>query len=159
MQRVGYRKTAAIFARSYSYNSALTSLISKTLLQPAKRTVRLFSMPSSGRDPADEATASASAPAPEVPAGSTSGSASEPELPPLTPQEFRIYNRLSETMEYFVGAPDCRATFAVPRSHSHQLTHPFQHDHFRKTWNLLYNACKSGKRPANMTLKQFLDEG
>ena len=36
--------------------------------------------------------------------------------------------------------------------------HP-QHDHFRHTWQLLYNACTSGRRPANMTLKQFIDEG
>jgi hypothetical protein len=28
----------------------------------------------------------------------------EPALPPLTPQEFRIYNRLAEQMEYFVLA-------------------------------------------------------
>jgi hypothetical protein len=27
---------------------------------------------------------------------------SEPNPPPLTPQEFRIYNRLAEKMEYFV---------------------------------------------------------
>jgi len=26
----------------------------------------------------------------------------EPTLPPLTPQEFRIYNRLAEQMDYFV---------------------------------------------------------
>lgn len=29
----------------------------------------------------------------------------EPALPPLTPNEFRIYNRLAEKMEYFVLQP------------------------------------------------------
>jgi hypothetical protein len=38
---------------------------------------------------------------------STTASQPEPEqaLPPLTPQEFRIYNRLAEQMEYFVNIP------------------------------------------------------
>ena len=43
--------------------------------------------------------------------GSGSGSdpaaepAPEPSLPALTPQEFRIYNRLAEQMDYFVHTP------------------------------------------------------
>lgn len=57
-----------------------------------------------------------------------------PALPPLTPAQFRVYNRLAEQMEYF-------------------------HDHFRKSWNTLYHACESGRRPAGMSLKQFIDEG
>lgn len=40
-----------------------------------------------------------------------------------------------------------------------QLTSSSQHDHFRRSWKLLYDACTSGKRPSNMTLKQFLEEG
>lgn len=31
--------------------------------------------------------------------------APEPSLPALTPQEFRIYNRLAEQMDYFVHTP------------------------------------------------------
>ncbi|KAK3906504.1 hypothetical protein C8A05DRAFT_40698 [Staphylotrichum tortipilum] len=58
----------------------------------------------------------------------------EPTLPPLTPQEFRIYNRLAEQMDYF-------------------------HDHFRQMYSTLHTACATNRRPANMTLKQFLDEG
>ncbi|EON99132.1 hypothetical protein UCRPA7_5362 [Phaeoacremonium minimum UCRPA7] len=61
-------------------------------------------------------------------------SASEPKLPPLSPAEFKTYNRLAQQMDYF-------------------------HEHFRRSWNLLYNACSSGRRPANMSLKQFIDEG
>lgn len=34
-----------------------------------------------------------------------------------------------------------------------------QHDHFRKSWKLLYTAASTGRRPAGMTLKQFIDEG
>lgn len=39
--------------------------------------------------------------------GPNAGAAAEPEpiLPPLTPQEFRIYNRLAEQMDYFVYIP------------------------------------------------------
>lgn len=35
------------------------------------------------------------------------GSRSEPELPPLSPQEFKTYNRLAETMDYFVRILPC----------------------------------------------------
>ncbi|KAH8910317.1 hypothetical protein BR93DRAFT_966333 [Coniochaeta sp. PMI_546] len=77
--------------------------------------------------------ASAEAPVAET-AGSSTAAKSQPELPPLSPQEFRAYNRLAETMDYF-------------------------HDHFRKSWKLLYTAASTGKRPAGMTLRQFIDEG
>lgn len=33
------------------------------------------------------------------------------------------------------------------------------HDHFRSMWKTLYTACTSNKRPANLSLKQFIDEG
>jgi len=83
----------------------------------------------------DEASTSASAEVPVVEtAGSSTACQTEPELPPLSPQEFRAYNRLAETMDYF-------------------------HDHFRNSWKLLYTAASTGKRPAGMTLKQFIDEG
>ncbi|KAK3296313.1 uncharacterized protein B0H64DRAFT_475137 [Chaetomium fimeti] len=58
----------------------------------------------------------------------------EPALPPLTPQEFRIYNRLAEQMDYF-------------------------HEHFRQMYNTLQTACATNRRPAGMTLKQFIEEG
>ncbi|KAK4146894.1 uncharacterized protein C8A04DRAFT_9426 [Dichotomopilus funicola] len=58
----------------------------------------------------------------------------EPALPPLTPQEFRVYNRLAEQMEYF-------------------------HDHFRQMYTTLQTACTNRRRPAGMSLRQFLDEG
>ncbi|KAL1880789.1 hypothetical protein VTK73DRAFT_5174 [Phialemonium thermophilum] len=62
------------------------------------------------------------------------GAPTASELPPLTPRDFRAYNRLAEKMDYF-------------------------HNHFRQSWFLLYNACTSGRRPSNMSLKQFIDEG
>ena len=41
---------------------------------------------------------------PETEAGSGPASdTSEPVLPPMTPQEYRVYNRLSERMELFVS--------------------------------------------------------
>ncbi|KAL2160474.1 hypothetical protein VTH06DRAFT_1162 [Thermothelomyces fergusii] len=60
--------------------------------------------------------------------------ATEPALPPLTPYEFRIYNRLAEQMDYF-------------------------HEHFRQMYSTLHTACITNRRPANMSLKQFIDEG
>ncbi|KAK3301647.1 uncharacterized protein B0T15DRAFT_544255 [Chaetomium strumarium] len=63
-----------------------------------------------------------------------SESESERKLPPLTPQEFRVYNRLSEKMDYF-------------------------HEHFRQMYSTLHTACVTKRRPAGMTLKQFIDEG
>ena len=55
-------------------------------------------------------------------------------LPKLSPFEFRQYNRMAEHMDYF-------------------------HNHFRSTWNTLYEACKAQKRPTGMSIKQFLNLG
>ena len=89
--------------------------------------------------------------------GSGSGSAPEPtpepSLPALTPQEFRIYNRLAEQMDYFVHTP---LSFLPPFP---KLTTPPQHDHFRQMYSTLQTACATNRRPANLTLKQFIDEG
>ena len=54
----------------------------------------------------------------------------EKPLPKLSPAEFRQYNRMAEQMDYF-------------------------HNHFRQTWNMLYQACESNKRPAGMSIRQF----
>lgn len=73
----------------------------------------------------------------EVPAAAPqpAGSAQEEEpLPKLTPSEFRQYNRMAEHMDYF-------------------------HNHFRHTWNTLMTACETNKRPAGMSIKQFLSLG
>ncbi|KAM7192799.1 hypothetical protein V8F20_008724 [Naviculisporaceae sp. PSN 640] len=58
----------------------------------------------------------------------------QPALPPLSPAEHKTYNRLAVQMDYF-------------------------HEHFRSIWKTLYTACTNNKRPANMSLKQFIDEG
>lgn len=34
-----------------------------------------------------------------------------------------------------------------------------QHENFRRTWNLLYGACESKKRPAGMSIRQFIGVG
>lgn len=59
---------------------------------------------------------------------------SETTLPKLTPQDFRIYNRMAEHMDYF-------------------------HNHFRETWNVLYTACETGKRSKGMSIRQFINLG
>ncbi|RBR16659.1 hypothetical protein FVER53590_09220 [Fusarium verticillioides] len=56
------------------------------------------------------------------------------ELPPLSDHEFKIYNRAADHMEYF-------------------------HNNFRRSWNLLWNACTNNRRPQGMSLKQFIMEG
>ncbi|KAJ5698055.1 hypothetical protein N7462_000060 [Penicillium macrosclerotiorum] len=56
-------------------------------------------------------------------------------LPPLSPSEFRTYNRLSEQMDAF-------------------------HNHFRLTWNELLGACSSeGKRSKGMSARQMIMMG
>lgn len=52
-------------------------------------------------------------------------------LPKLTPSEFRQYNHLAEHMDAF-------------------------HRHFRSTYNTLYTACSTNKRPAGMSIRAFL---
>jgi hypothetical protein len=64
--------------------------------------IKPYSMSSSGdQQQPEEASASAEVPLAET-AGASSAAKTEPELPPLSPQEFRAYNRLAETMDYFV---------------------------------------------------------
>ncbi|KAE9975380.1 hypothetical protein EG328_003219 [Venturia inaequalis] len=56
------------------------------------------------------------------------------ELPKLSASDFRAYNSMAEHMEYF-------------------------HNRFRASWTLLYGACESGKRPSNISMRQFLSTG
>jgi hemerythrin-like domain-containing protein len=58
----------------------------------------------------------------------------EPPLPKLSPIEFRQFNRMADHMDHF-------------------------HSNFRTTWNVLYTACESQKRPRNMSIRQFLSMG
>ncbi|KAL9129455.1 MAG: hypothetical protein Q9217_002089 [Psora testacea] len=46
--------------------------------------------------------------------------------------ERQAYGRMGDTMSYY-------------------------HNHFKSTWNVLYGACESNRRPANMSIKQFLN--
>jgi hemerythrin-like domain-containing protein len=84
----------------------------------------------------------------------------EPSLPKLSAAEFRTYNSMAEHMEYFVSS------FSSQSDHSlHQMKRgkangcEKQHNHFRQTWQMLYNACLNNKRPANLSLKQFISTG
>ncbi|MCJ1229214.1 hypothetical protein MMC12_005879 [Toensbergia leucococca] len=67
-------------------------------------------------------------------AGSGVDTETELKLPKLSSTDFKTYNNMAEHMEYF-------------------------HNHFRQTWKLLYSACSSGKRPSNMSLRQFIATG
>ncbi|KAK4200517.1 hypothetical protein QBC40DRAFT_279810 [Triangularia verruculosa] len=82
----------------------------------------------------DEATTHTPSHQPTTSTGNEETSTASSSLPPLSPTEFKIYNRLAEQMQYF-------------------------HNHFVGMWTTLYTACVNSRRPANMSLKQFLDEG
>ncbi|KAL6695076.1 hypothetical protein J3F84DRAFT_376050 [Trichoderma pleuroticola] len=66
--------------------------------------------------------------------GKNDASAAKEELPPLTDHEFKNYNRLAERMELF-------------------------HNNFRRSWNILWQACTTGRRPQGMSIKQLLNIG
>ncbi|KAI8626079.1 hypothetical protein F5Y19DRAFT_466658 [Xylariaceae sp. FL1651] len=68
------------------------------------------------------------------PAAASTSTESEPKLPPLSASEFRAYNRLAEHMDAF-------------------------HNHFRATWNVLYTAASTGRRPQGMSLRAFINTG
>ncbi|KAL8417653.1 hypothetical protein RB594_001345 [Gaeumannomyces avenae] len=97
---------------------------------PAPKQESSVDMPAAGTSTAEEAEAK---PAAGNGADDT-GVVAEPAPPPLTPAEFREFNRLADEMTYY-------------------------HDHFKQSWNVLYDAASSGRRPKNLTLKQFLDTG
>ncbi|KAJ4352369.1 uncharacterized protein N0V89_007717 [Didymosphaeria variabile] len=61
----------------------------------------------------------------------TSTQTEEKPLPKLTAAQFRTYNHMAEHMEYF-------------------------HNNFRQTWNVMYKACETNKRPAGTSIRQFL---
>lgn len=81
--------------------------------------------------------------------------ASNTALPPLTDHEFKMYNRLADRMEQFVSLQ--RATRVSDRQ---QLTcqKKKKHNYFRQSWNLLWTAASTSRRPQGMTIKQFLAE-
>jgi hemerythrin-like domain-containing protein len=56
------------------------------------------------------------------------------ELPPLSDHDFKAYNRMADHMNYF-------------------------HENFRRSWNLMWNACTDNRRPQGMSLKQFIMQG
>ncbi|KAL7802098.1 hypothetical protein V8C44DRAFT_345949 [Trichoderma aethiopicum] len=61
-------------------------------------------------------------------------SSTKEQLPPLSDHEFKTYNRLAERMDWF-------------------------HNNFRQSWNVLWQACTTGRRPQGMSIKQLLQIG
>ncbi|KAL5114811.1 hypothetical protein ACEQ8H_007304 [Pleosporales sp. CAS-2024a] len=62
------------------------------------------------------------------------GVTEEKPLPKLTPAAFRQFNRMADHMDYF-------------------------HNNFRMTWNMVYSACETQKRPKGMSMRQFISAG
>ena len=55
-----------------------------------------------------------------------------PESRRMEPHESEVFGQMARTMSYF-------------------------HDHFKATWRTLYAACENNQRPANMSIRQFLN--
>lgn len=56
------------------------------------------------------------------------------ELPKLSTEDFRVYNRLAVMMDAY-------------------------HNHFRHTWNMLYQAARTGQRPAGVSIRGYIHMG
>jgi len=69
-----------------------------------------------------------------APADDGQSKATPEDLPKLSMAEFREYNRLATRMELF-------------------------HNWFRQTWNTLYTACTTSRRPEDLSLREFLSLG
>jgi hypothetical protein len=86
-------------------------------------------------DTVPDSTATAGCPTSrEAKDASQTGATEDKPLPKLSPTEFHQFNRMAEHMDYF-------------------------HNNFRVTWNTIYGACESQKRPRGMSIKQFLGLG
>ena len=80
-------------------------------------------------------TASDSQPIPQAEVGKSQAQAESVDaLPKLSPSDYRTFNRLAVVMDRF-------------------------HNHFRHTWEMMYNACSANKRPQGMSIRQFLGMG
>ncbi|KAI9371153.1 hypothetical protein BJX61DRAFT_543950 [Aspergillus egyptiacus] len=55
-------------------------------------------------------------------------------LPPLSAQDFRVFNQKADQMDYY-------------------------HSMLRHSWNILWEAASSGRRPAKMSIRQFIAVG
>ncbi|GLA67153.1 hypothetical protein AtubIFM54640_010130 [Aspergillus tubingensis] len=53
-------------------------------------------------------------------------------LPPLSPAEFKLFNRMADTMQSL-------------------------HQHFEVRWNVMYEVAKLGTRPPGMSIKNYLN--
>jgi hypothetical protein len=74
----------------------------------------------------------------------------EKKLPKLSTSEFRTYNRMAEMMQY------CRSSPRIPYE---LILKNADHNHFRATWTMMYNACEANQRPSSMSIRQFLNAG
>lgn len=55
-------------------------------------------------------------------------------LPKLSAADFQSYNKLAVMMDYY-------------------------HNHFRRTWTMLYKTASSGQRPSGMSMRSFIHTG
>lgn len=79
-------------------------------------------------------------------------------LPPLSASDLRTYNRLADQMDGFVSFGYLPPPGENLRSD--RLLTASQHNHFRMTWNQLWDACdSSAKRPGGLSARQMIMMG
>ncbi len=64
----------------------------------------------------------------------TTATPKESALPPLSSADFRTFNHMAEHMDLF-------------------------HNHFRSSWNMLYDSCVQNKRAGGQSIRSFLSAG
>ncbi|KIW60560.1 hypothetical protein PV05_00767 [Exophiala xenobiotica] len=135
----GRQKAALAFYSSSSsgLSTAATTAFAPTSLSTASR-ISQAQVSSSGAERSSKSISTMTTPEqngamPEPPLDSTQA-AKQPELPKLSAEQFRVYNRLAVMMNQY-------------------------HNHFRYTWNMLYKTCTSGSRPASMSIRGFISQG
>ncbi|EHA53031.1 hypothetical protein MCOR27_008044 [Pyricularia oryzae] len=117
----------SLLSKYFQFTSNIHTMSSQPVPEAAAAAPEVSQSRASGAEASCAAASEKTAVAPSAPEP-------EPKLPPLSAAEYREYNRLADSMEYF-------------------------HNHFKQTWNMMYTAAGNNRRPANMTLRQFIDTG
>lgn len=72
--------------------------------------------------------------------------------PALSAEDFKTFNRLAEVMDHHVSHPFLSLV-------SNPYTNNVQHNHFRSSWNVLWETASTGRRAHGMTVKQVVQTG
>lgn len=82
----------------------------------------------------------------------------EEDLPPLSPTEFKIYNRLAVRMNRFVSTQSLGKEIILSKI-SLTISLTDQHDGFRSTFRRIHEIANGNEIPATMSTQQFISMG